>query len=662
MTRAITFTPGARSNADNQDLVYFEHGSRHRSIHALFQDCGPRSPSRSQFLLKAYREVVSRYLGFGKIEHPLPFLRELTRSLDALSKRLDCRVEDFTGIGVYILLQDGDVYYLLASREGNVALDWGAGSERLTSPGLEGVRELPLDVASAQKELFALSTRDHLGLYRIESRAKAIHKASGRGTALRVVMGGAAGEVDAVLETLSEPGGGRGDEAQATAALDGLSHKVVAVWFARAGTVRDPVGDALRAGRKPRRRMRVASATAAVLVVAALATVWVSWRLGGAPAGTSGEAADAGAAEVQATQDASQRLRARADTAEERVAELIPAPEPETPLREGTPVKMVVEWRKTYSEPVTTTPAIDGDNVIFGSRDGNVYALEQGSGALGWSYKAEEGVGASPVVAGGAVVGADYKGNVFCLDKSTGAQIWKHGLPDKVVSTPCAAGGEVLVGCTDGVGYGMSLETGRVLWKVKTGGRIRASAAAGEGNFYLPSYDGMLYAVSQGSGVRRWRQRVGGELSSTPAVDGGRVVVGGDGGVFAFDTATGRSLWRFRTQAPVRSFVSIEGNRVYAGCNDRHLYCLDAASGAVVWSAPTGEVVLSRPRVEDGLVFVTSYDKSVYCFDAATGEPIDRLETGGPIYSSPVVAGEHVFFGNNQGEFYCISYRGQSSR
>lgn len=662
MTRAITFTPGARSNADNQDLVYFEHGSRHRSIHALFQDCGPRrSPSRSQFLLKAYREVVSRYLGFGKIEHPLPFLRELTRSLDALSKRLDCRVEDFTGIGVYILLQDGDVYYLLASREGSVALDWGAGFERLTSPGLEGVRELPLEVASAQKELFALSTRDHLALYRIESREKAVHKATGRGTALRAVMGGAAGEVDAALEALSQPGGGGGGETQAATALDGLSHKVVAIWFPRAGTVRDPVVDALRAGHRPRRRLRVAS-TAAVFLVAAVASVWISWRLGSAPAGDSPEAADAGATEVQATQDASQRLRARADTVEQRVAELVPSREPETPLPESAPVKMVVEWRKTYAEAVTTTPAVDGGNVIFGSRDGNVYALEQESGSLGWRYQAEEGVGASPVVVGGVVVGADYKGNVFCLDKSTGAQIWKHVLPDKVVSTPCVAGGEVLVGCTDGLGYGLSLETGRVLWKVKTGGRIRASAAAGSGGFYLPSYDGKLYAVSQGSGARRWTQRVGGELSSTPAVDAGRVVVGGDGGVYAFDAATGKSLWRFRTRAPVRSFILIEGNRVYGGCNDRHLYCLDAADGDLVWSAATGEIVLSRPRVEDGLVFVTSYDKSVYCFDAATGESIDRLETNGPIYSSPVVAGEHVFFGNNQGEFYCISYRGQRSR
>jgi outer membrane protein assembly factor BamB len=664
MNRAITFTPAARKSADPQDFHYFEQGSRYRSIHALLQDCAAqRTPARASFLQKAYREVVSRFVGFGKIEHPLPFLRELTRVLDRLSKRLDCRVDDFHGLGVYILIQDGATFYLLASRDAQVSLDWGDGFQRLSVPGPAPVRELPLEVSSAQKELFAVSTRDHLALYRIDGNAPAA--GSRRDTALCVVMGGVEIDHRSALETISGPRWDAGLEHGANRAQEMIAHDVVYVSFSSAVPVRDPVLDAMRQRRAPRggRAARFAAAAAAALVLVAAGALWFSGR----SSRVALDAPDSGAETASASQDASIRLKTQSEEPRERVARLTPREETLAASATGAPedagaVNMAVEWRTTYGDAVTTTPALDGGRVIFGSRDGRLYSLDAGSGEVGWSYAADEGVGASPVVVEDGVVGADYRGNVFRLDKTTGRLVWKRSLGGKVVSTPCVAGGEVLVGCTDGVGYGLSLETGRVLWKVRTGGRIRASAVAGGGRFFLPSYDGNLYAISQGTGAKLWSFGVGGQLSSSPAADAARVVIGGGGGVYAVDAATGKRQWRFRTPAPVQSFILMEGGHVYAGCDNGRVYCLNAATGAEVWSSSTGQSVLSRPRLEGELLFVTSYDKSIYCLNARTGERLDRLETAGPIYSSPVIAGDRVFFGNNQGEFYCINYRSRRSR
>jgi outer membrane protein assembly factor BamB len=667
MTQTITFTPGARSGVENEDLHYFERSSRGRSVHALFQDCGPqKSPSRRQFLLKSYRELVSRFGSVGRIEHPLPFLRRFALVIDRLSTRVDCRVDDFRGIGLYVLIQHGSSFYLLASRAGHVLMETEGAAAFVPLADLEVASELQLDTAAAQQELFSQSLKDYLGLYRIEPPPSAvIVEGDGSTTGVapfgRFAMGGSAQEIDSALETLGEPGAVTPAAPDTEVEHPLISNKIVVVAFPPPVPTRDPVRDALRAGatRKRNGLLRVAAPAAAVVVVTTMAAVWLTERL---DSDDGDEVSVTNPARVEGTQESSPRLIPRVEESREVDAGIAPpdsGPAAAEPARE---IGLAVAWRATYDRAVTTSPVVDGGKVIFGSRDGNVYALDQRSGETAWSYEAREGVGASPVVVGGAVVGADYRGNVFCLEKKTGRVLWTRGLPAKVVSTPCVAGGEVLIGCTDGVGYCLSLETGRVLWRVKTGARIRGSAASANGRFYLPSYDGKVYALTQGSGAIRWEHEIGGPIASTPAADARRVVVGGEGGVYAIDAEAGRRLWRVRTAAPVRSFVLLAEGCAYAGCNDGRLYCLDAATGEEIWKARTGEAVLSRPRLADEMIFVTSYDKSVYCLNAETGQMIDRFETSGPIFSSPAIDGDQVFFGNNEGEFYCINYRMTSSQ
>lgn len=661
MTRAITFIPGARAQPP-QDLHYFDHGARNRSVHALFQDTGsPRGASRQHFVQKAYGELVSRFGARGRIEHPLPFLRDLARAFEGLSRRVDCRVDDFDGVGVYVLIRDGDRFYALVSRGGSVLVDSGGGFGPLASLGVE----LPLDTSRAQQELFSQSMRDALALYRVDTPAPEV-PGGGPDVVLRVLMGGAGDDVHSVADTLDEPGAVE-VAPDDTAGNAPIAQTVIAVSFPASRPARDPVLDALRAGQTPRppRMRRIMTGLATTVAFVALAGAWMATHRGEPAADMAATGAAPSTADTAVPRDetvAAQEASARLEEA--------PAPPPETaheakevamndPATEAgpAPVRMSVDWRRTYPKPVTTTPAIDGDRVIFGSRDGHVYALDRRGGDPVWSYEAGGGVGSSPVVVGGAVVGADYSGRVFSLDRRSGKPLWTRKLPDRVVSTPCPAGGEVLVGCTDGVAYGLSLETGRVLWQVRTKERIRASAAAANGAFFVPSYDGKLYAISQGSGAVRWAHPVGGPLRSSPAADETRVVIGGARAIHALDVATGGSLWHAPTHASVDSYIGMAGGRVFAGCADGRVYCLDAATGKRLWTASTGKAVLSRPCVAGEVVFVTSYDNSVYCFNATTGERVDRLTTTGAIYSSPVTSGDRVFFGNNEGEFYCINYR-----
>ena len=654
MIRAITFIP---ASGGTEGLTYAERASRNRSLHVLLQDCSFKGTaashpaSRRNFLRNAYREIISRYVSFGRIEHPLPLARSLVGYLDGLARRVDCRVEDFRGIGFYALFQDGETFYLLTSREGRARVRTNGGFESLTDKRIGGVTELPVESARAQKELFSQDLKDFLALYKVEAAAPG---ENGVVTPLDISLGGSGEEMDTLLEALDQPGVIESGVTEKTIPLNLISHKMMFVRFDGLILVRDLYGAGFTrpiAKGRARRAIRVAFPVAISLVFVSLGGLWLSEKLAGP------------ATEPQSAITQSDMIQSADKTAEimDSPPQVTSADQP--PAGSGQPpstIRLSVAWDKSYDQPVTSTPLVVDDRVCFGARDRHLYALDSGDGSLMWRYRAADGIGASPAVSGNQIIGADYQGNVFAVGASDGKLLWKRKLPGKVVSSPSVGDGEVVVGCYNGVAYALSTETGRVLWRLSTGGRVRGTCAFAGGRFFVPSNDGKIYAVT--AGTVAWKTSLGSPVESSPAVSGNRLVVGATNGrIYGLDAATGRIAWTHQTGAAVKSFAAIVEGRAYVGSNDNSLYCLDAATGALVWESTTGGPVLGRATVSDKLVIFPSYDEHVYCVDAETGQRLDRFRTGGPVFSSPVVGDGRAFFGDNSGKFYCLNLRGEES-
>jgi outer membrane protein assembly factor BamB len=656
MTRAITFIP-ASSGSDG--LTYAERASRNRSLHVLVQDCihqdsSSHQSSRRNFLRNAYREIVSKYVSFGRIEHPLPMVRSLVTFLDRLAKRADCRIDDFRGIGFYALFQDGNTFYLLTSREGRSRIRTGRQFESLATRQIAGVTELPVEPASAQAELFSQDLRDFLALYKIETAQLEVP-----GQALDLALGGSSEEMDTLLDALDQPGVIEAGVPEKTIPLNLISRKMLYVRFDGLVRMRDLYeAEAARgySGRGRRRLGMYALSVATVVALVSLGAMWLSERV-------SRLEPEAGTVISETTTNNPTPDGTPTESATEVVSERGARTDTDAPSDAAdTEIRLSLAWEKTYSQPVTSTPLVAGRRVVFGGRDKNLYALDAVDGSVLWRYRAADGIGASPTASGNNIIAADYNGNVFAVGVDDGQRRWNRKLPGKVVSTPCLGEGELLVGCFDGKAYALSVETGRVLWKVATGAKIRASAAFGGGSFFVPSYDGKLYAVTPGSGAVRWTYSLGGPVSSSPAADSARVVVGGvDGNVYAVDARSGRPLWKFTSGAAVKSFLSIAEGKVFAGSNDRSLWCLDADSGSVLWKFETRGIVLGRPALFEDYVVFSSYDGYVYCLNADNGEEVGRFKTNGPVFSSPAIGAGNVYFGNNRGKFYCLKLRGKEA-
>jgi len=320
-------------------------------------------------------------------------------------------------------------------------------------------------------------------------------------------------------------------------------------------------------------------------------------------------------------------------------------------------------WTRRLPDPISSSPLIQGEQIIVGCRDGNVYALALADGSERWRLSVGAGVGSSPTAAGSLVVVGTYSGDVVAAEAETGRERWRATTGGKIVSSAAFFGraGIVAIGSHDRHIYGLAVEDGAVRWKVHTGGIIWASPIIAKDRIVVGSHDGALYCLDAASGRVEWRAVTGGPISSTATVWRDRSVVVGsaDGQVHAFRLADGKPLWSHRVGGPVGSPLTAAGDLVLAGTDAGELLALAGEDGGIRYRVRTGGPIKSRPAVNQGQVWFTSYDGRLRVVDLESGRALWSFPASGQLYSIPALLGRTAFFGSMNWTLYAATWTGE---
>ncbi len=298
-----------------------------------------------------------------------------------------------------------------------------------------------------------------------------------------------------------------------------------------------------------------------------------------------------------------------------------------------------------------------------------------------WVFPTGARVVSSAVWRDGAVLFGSDDGNVYAVDAATGRQRWMTHTGGPVASTPALSGERVFAVSYDGRLYALDVHTGEVLWKFATEGERRfeakglhgmqprtqtfadmydvylSSPLVVDGKVVFGSGDGHVYAVDEASGKLAWTFATGDVVHASPAYADGLVVIGSwNGRLYALDVRTGTQRWAFQAgvdplihnQQGFQSSAAIAHGLVYVGCRDGHLYAVDLHTGAPRWNVDTeGSWVNSSPAVAQGRVYFATADTAHYqVVDAATGQPVQPVaSTQAYVFGSPTVAGDTVLLG-----------------
>jgi eukaryotic-like serine/threonine-protein kinase len=347
------------------------------------------------------------------------------------------------------------------------------------------------------------------------------------------------------------------------------------------------------------------------------------------------------------------------------------------------------KWKFETKVRVTSSPAVSGGVVYFGSYDGKFYALDAVSGQLKWKFQTAgerrfaarhiHGIQpatetmpdpfdfylSSPAVWNGTVYFGSGDGNVYALDAGTGTVKWKFQTGDVVHASPAIADGTLFIGSWDSFFYALDASTGKEKWRFKTGEDheisnqvgIQSSAAVTDGIVYFGCRDSNLYALDAATGEKKWIfNNKGSWVITSPAAQNGTVYFAtSDSAMFyALDAKSGAPVFSLKFKWAMFSSPAIAANMLYMGTHEGKLIAINLKTQKPAWEfqtdgSRTNGLTLTKP---DG---TPNYDVAFtedFYDDMVAG--VSKMQATGAILSSPVVTGNVIYVGSTDGYLYAL--------
>lgn len=224
---------------------------------------------------------------------------------------------------------------------------------------------------------------------------------------------------------------------------------------------------------------------------------------------------------------------------------------------EGRPTGLTVADRTLYvtskGTAVGTVP------------DGRVYALGALRGEEQWSFTTDGPARGPPAVKDGTVYVSARYGNVYALDDETGAVNWNVIIGDgERKRPPSVANGIVYVGGSHSNLYALDAETGNNRWNhhPEKAGAIASPSVLGNTVYYSGDY---LHAVDAQTGTDRWTVR---DLKGTPMLLNDIAYIRGGRTLYTLNPATGAHNAHFTNPKEGASFqlgMAVLNGSLYTG-------------------------------------------------------------------------------------------------
>lgn len=185
----------------------------------------------------------------------------------------------------------------------------------------------------------------------------------------------------------------------------------------------------------------------------------------------------------------------------------------------------IVSRTRIESGRVWGSPLVSGENLILSNFDHKTtYAMRLSDGKASWST-GDAGASISDVVASGQnVLIGSLDGSLHAIDTTSGAPRWQFTADGWVTGAPLVAGDTIYAGTMGGSVYALTLD-GQQRWRFTLDGakpEFRATPALVNGTLVAVSRRGVLVGLDPATGQQRWRSEIADvRLDASPlAVDG----------------------------------------------------------------------------------------------------------------------------------------------
>lgn len=215
-----------------------------------------------------------------------------------------------------------------------------------------------------------------------------------------------------------------------------------------------------------------------------------------------------------------------------------------------------LKWKRTLGAAIYARPLILDDKVIFGSKDGALYALNKQTGSTLWKYNTAGEILTSAAANKEQIVFSSTDGNIYSVHQKHGSRKWLHLANYKINTNPVVFHDKVFFGDADGNFYCLNADNGNLLWKITIKGSILPHPSIDKNTMYIATTSELM-ALDLKSGKQHWKVGI-------PKLNKANIVLSGDNLLLYdfIDSITYYNPWSGK-KLGTRFHKSTKGQKIY---------------------------------------------------------------------------------------------------
>lgn len=319
-------------------------------------------------------------------------------------------------------------------------------------------------------------------------------------------------------------------------------------------------------------------------------------------------------------------------------------------------------------------PAIDRDMIFAASANGTVSAVNRATGNVQWRERTGKMISGGVGAGNGLVLFGTREAEVYALDQFSGREVWHASVSSEVLAAPATNGTIVVLQTVDGKLIGLDAVTGKQNWIYES--TVPALTLRGSsspiiaGNIVISGFaNGMVAAVNASNGFLLWEERVAVpqgryDIERVIDVDGDLLLAGNtvfvssyQGNLMGFDVQTGRIVWGTEASS-YHGLAQGFGNTYYVD-DKSQVRAIRNNSEDIVWENDGLRLrKITAPRTIGNYVVVADFEGYLHLLSQVDGQFAGRMRVDKDgVRGNLVVDNDTIYVFGNGGRLAAYSIR-----
>lgn len=313
---------------------------------------------------------------------------------------------------------------------------------------------------------------------------------------------------------------------------------------------------------------------------------------------------------------------------------------------------------------ISSSPIIEGDNIVFATDKGYIYSVNKISGAVKWRFKTGVNSFLQPAADKETVYVAGDDNNIYSVNAAFGKTIWKEGLYSEIERMRIGRKALYVLDNNKRL-YSIKKDNGKINWSARMEGNVNDIAVMQmlDREVIILLIDNKKIQALLDDGTERLSDiKILSTVSSHIAVENQMLFFGSeDGYLYAIELIPNEKRFAVRWQAQLEKRLTgspvLYNDSIFSASTDSEIIGIDKASGLLKWRHKLKGAARPHLAASSGLIFAVLNEQSIYAIDISSNKIVWRFDAKGRITGNPVIYNDSVFASTDIGNIYDIDIK-----